>query len=84
MAYDEILTQIKIVLAAGLASIFDFTVLDSIKQTFKNKGKIPFPTDQENVLARHALMAVGYDDNLIITNEIDGSQTTGTFLIRNS
>lgn len=84
MSLDDILVNIKTVLAGGLASIFGFTVYDSIVQTEENGGRIPFPTDKENIRGGHAIMAVGYDDNLTITNELDGSQTTGAFLIRNS
>lgn len=80
----ENLVQIKTVLAGGLASIFGFTIYDSIAQTRTNCGQIPFPTDKESVRGGHALMAVGYDDKMTITNQIDGSKTTGAFLIRNS
>lgn len=84
MSHDDILVQIKKTLAGGLASIFGFTVYDSIAQTKTNGGKIPFPTDKENIRGGHAIMAVGYDDKITVTNELDGSQTTGAFLIRNS
>lgn len=84
MPLEDILVQIKTVLAGGLASIFGFTIYDSIVQTKTNGGKIPFPTDKENIRGGHAIMAVGYDDNQIITNEVDGTQTRGAFLIRNS
>jgi C1A family cysteine protease len=61
-----------------------FTIYDSIVQTKINGGKIPFPTDKESIRGGHAMMTVGYDDNKIITNEVDGTQTRGAFLIRNS
>lgn len=48
-------------------------------------GKIPFPCDGEKVEGGHAVVAVGYDDNLEISNPgCDGSSTTGALLIRNS
>lgn len=84
MALTDVLIDIKCVLAAGLATMFGFTVYDSIVQAGTNGGKIPFPANNENVLGGHAIMAVGYDDSMVITNSIDGSKTTGAFLIRNS
>ena len=48
---------------------------------------IPLPTDTE--LAGepewgHAIVAVGYDDNLKITNTVSAKSTKGALLIRNS
>jgi C1A family cysteine protease len=84
MALEDVLVQIKTVLAGGLAAIFGITMYDSISQSKTNGGKIPFPSDKENIRGGHAMMAVGYDNNQIITNEVNGTQTRGAFLIRNS
>jgi C1A family cysteine protease len=78
-----VLDRIKTDLAAGLPSMFGFTVYSSIRQAAKD-GKIPFPSKGETVLGGHAMDAVGYDDNLTITNANDGSTTTGALLVRNS
>ena len=51
---------------------------------FNNDGKIPFPCKLENAVGGHAVVAVGYDDNLKIKNNTCGIQTEGAFLIRNS
>jgi len=80
----DLLKRIKANLAASLPSIFGFTVYDSISQADKAEGRIPFPGARERVLGGHAVMAVGYDDKLKITNGSSKKATTGAILIRNS
>lgn len=82
---DILLKRIKSNLAAGLPSMFGFTVYTSVSQAEVNVGKIPYPTAGENIEGGHAVVAVGYDDNIKIrnTNE-NGIETTGAILIRNS
>ena len=83
-AKDALLNQIKTNLAAGLPSMFGFTVYSSISQA-DTTGKIPYPTSGEKVLGGHAVDAVGYDDKMKIKNTNPGAQeTTGALLIRNS
>jgi len=78
-----LLDRIKTYLAAGLPSMFGFTVYNSIGQD--NTGKIPFPAAGDQVAGGHAIVAVGYDDTLQIKNNKPGSvATTGALLIRNS
>ena len=36
------------------------------------------------MLGGHAMLVIGYDDNLAITNTNNGSTTTGALLVRNS
>ena len=69
-----VLSNIKTQVAAGLPSMFGFTVYSSIS----NAAEIPFPTKSETVLGGHAICCVGYDDNKVI-----GTQK-GALLIRNS
>ncbi len=81
----NLLAQIKTNLAANLPSMFGFTVYDSISQANGvGKGKIPFPCPNDKVAGGHAIMAVGYDDTLVIKNANCGTTTTGALLIRNS
>jgi C1A family cysteine protease len=79
-----LLDRIKTYLAAGLPSMFGFTVYDSISQG-NATGKIPFPVATDKVAGGHAIVAVGYDDTMKIQNARPGSAaTTGALLIRNS
>ena len=79
-----ILESVKTHLAAGLPSMFGFTVYSSYVQADKN-GMIPYPTKSERIAGGHAIVAVGYDEKLKIKNENPGGpETTGAILIRNS
>jgi len=81
---DALLARIKTNLAAGLPSMFGFTVYSSYTQAAAN-GKIPYPTPGEKIVGGHAIVAVGYDDGMKIKNASPGaSETTGALLIRNS
>ena len=62
-----LLERIRTNLTAGLPSIFGFTVYNSIHDS-GDTGMIPYPCKKEQVLGGHAVMAVGYDDNMVITN----------------
>lgn len=85
-AKPALLAAIKTNLASGLPSMFGFTVYSSYTQaSVANKGAIPYPTIGEKVMGGHAIMAVGYDDSLVIKNTNGGATaTTGALLIRNS
>ncbi len=80
---EVILDRIKTNLAAGLPSIFGFTVYSSI-QGSSATGNIPYPCKGEEVMGGHAVMAVGYDDKMEIKNYSCKNKTTGALLIRNS
>lgn len=79
----EVLGRVKAYLAAGIPSIFGFFGFDSFEDT-DQEGGIPFPCPDERALWGHAVMAVGYDDRLGVTNTRCGIQTEGALLIRNS
>jgi C1A family cysteine protease len=78
-----LLTRIKTNLAAGLPSVFGFTVYSSIAQA-ATTGRIPSPGPGEKVLGGHAMLVIGHDDNLKITNTNTGATTKGALLVRNS
>jgi C1A family cysteine protease len=79
----EVLGSVRKSLAAGVPSMFGFTVYSSISQA-KEDGGIPFPTMNDRVLGGHAVMAVGYDDKVEIKNSDGDSSTEGALLVRNS
>lgn len=74
----KVLDNVKAFLAAGLPSMFGFTVYNSIPGSGDGKGEIPFPTGGEKVVGGHAVLAVGYDDAKKI------GATTGALMVRNS
>jgi C1A family cysteine protease len=78
-----LLDRIKTNLAAGLPSMFGFTVYTSISQA-GTSGKIPFPANGETVRGGHAVDVAGYDDNMRIRNSNNGVETVGALMIRNS
>ena len=80
---DLLLKRIKSFLAAGLPSMFGFSVFSSIEQT-NGDGKIPYPCRGEKILGGHAVVAVGFNDDIKIKNTTCGVETTGALLIRNS
>ena len=82
---EQLLSRIKRILAAGLPSMFGFTVYSSYTQA-RTTGKIPYPTPGEMRVGGHAVVAVGYDDHMKIenTNVDPPLETTGALLIRNS
>jgi C1A family cysteine protease len=83
---DTLLRRIKEHLHLGLPSIFGFTCYSSLDEDeVTETGKIPFPGDKEKTDGGHAVMAVGYDDNIIIENPLSPKiKTKGAILIRNS
>jgi C1A family cysteine protease len=81
---DDLLLRIKTNLSAALPSMFGFSVYSSISQA-ATTGKIPFPNIGERLLGGHAVVTIGYDDGIKITNSNPGGhETTGALLIRNS
>jgi C1A family cysteine protease len=80
---DLLLKRIKYFLKAKLPSMFGFTVFSSIGQA-GNSGKIPFPCSGEKILGGHAVMVVGFSNDVKIKNTICGVKTKGALLIRNS
>jgi C1A family cysteine protease len=83
---DKLLSTIKSNLNNELPSMFGFTVFSSyVQASAANKGAIPFPAAGEKVVGGHAIVAVGYNDTIKITNAAPGAPTTtGALLIRNS
>ncbi len=73
---EEILQSVKETLTQQIPVMFGFTVYSSIRDSIG--GKIPFPKRNESVLGGHAVVAVGFDDSMVI------GDSKGAFIIRNS
>jgi C1A family cysteine protease len=76
-----LLASIKAHLASQLPAIFGFAVYGSIVEASES-GRIPFPVAGDRVEGGHAVMAVGYDDDIAIPNR--KGESRGGVLIRNS
>jgi C1A family cysteine protease len=74
----DVLDSLKHSLAAGLPSMFGFTVYSSFPPVGEGTGEIPYPQPGESVLGGHAIVAVGYSDGKKIAGD------KGALLIRNS
>jgi C1A family cysteine protease len=82
----NVLNSVKTYLAKGIPSMFGFWGYGSF-DFGDSPGHIPMPTDAELASEPewgHAIVAIGYDDNLKITNTISTKSTMGALLIRNS
>ena len=80
---QALLNKIKDYLRKGLPMMFGFTCFTSLDRA--DDGKIPFPDRAEEVDGGHAVMAMGFDDAMKITNPNNSNiVTTGAIKIRNS
>lgn len=83
-AVAQDINQIKGCVASGYPMVLGFTVYTAFEsQAVATSGILTMPASTEQVLGGHAVLCVGYDDNMKITNP-DGSVSTGAILIRNS
>lgn len=85
IAATELLQQVKTHLTKGLVMTFGFTTYNSVDSALE--GRVPFPLASERVKGGHAINAVGYDDNIKVTNPLgtkSAKPTKGAILIRNS
>jgi C1A family cysteine protease len=80
---EAALKSVKKYLAAGIPSMFGFWGFPSFEDT-DVKGGIPYPCPGEQAQWGHAIVAVGYDDNIRIKNTKCNVETAGALLIRNS
>ena len=95
---QNLVDQIKVFIAAGYPVMFGLWVYESLlkqardsffkpeKEHGKVKGYIQFPKRNEKCIGSHALVAVGFNDELVIKNESSkaSKSTIGAFKIRNS
>jgi C1A family cysteine protease len=84
ISVTALLNKVKKNLGIGIPAMFGFVAYSSYTQA-TNNGYIPYPTKGEKPVGGHAVVAVGYNDNLKIKNSnLGGKETTGALLIRNS
>jgi C1A family cysteine protease len=74
---QTLLDNVRKMVAAGLPSMFGFTVYSSISEA-EATGDIPFPTSRDTRQGGHAVVVAGYDDNRPM------GPYKGALLIRNS
>lgn len=87
VALPAVVASVKKYLAAGIPSMFGFWGFPDSMQSDVPGAFAPQPAnwDPNTIAWGHAILAVGYDDNLKITNTVSPAQTAkGAFLIRNS
>ena len=81
---EILLFQIQAVLAAGFPCIFGFTVYSSIyNEENVSSGCIPYPSQRDQVIGGHTVLAVGYDNYKEIKYS-GKNKSRGALLIRNS
>ncbi|MBE9136629.1 hypothetical protein IQ254_05335 [Nodosilinea sp. LEGE 07088] len=95
---DDLLTRIKIVLAAGFPCMFGFTLYQSMYESFNvRRGFIPYPLNATRNLRRldtqvgnnaavggHAVVAVGYHNYKRVPFSGGKGYSQGAILVRNS
>ncbi|HUH64353.1 MAG TPA: C1 family peptidase [Terracidiphilus sp.] len=79
----NVLASVKTYLAYGIPAMFGFWGFPS-SQNADVRGAFAFPAPGEQAVWGHAVVAVGYDDNIKITNLVSKHVTTGALLLRNS
>jgi C1A family cysteine protease len=80
---DKVLDSARRIMALANPFIFGFSVYSCIEQANEN-GKVPYPTSGDSFLGGHAVLAVGYDDEMKIKHADSGDETTGAILFKNS
>jgi len=70
-------------IAAGIPAMFAFYGFDSFNDGTRD-GEVPFPNPGEIIQWGHGVVAVGYDNNKVITNRYTGRKNTGALQFRNS
>ena len=81
---QEVLDSTRKYLSAGIPCMFGFYGFPSANSA-DVLGAFPFPCPRERAIWGHAVVAVGFDEGMEITNRrCPSTKTKGAFLIRNS
>jgi C1A family cysteine protease len=84
---DELLQTIKLQLAAGFPLAFGTVLFDGAilyARRPETAGQLPHPHSTDKPKGGHALVAVGYDDSMVIKHPKSEISTQGAILVRNS
>lgn len=80
----ELLHVAKAHIAAQVPFAFGFPLYPLLSAA-RSTGMIAYPSPPQQNIANHAVLAVGYDDNLVIGDGLAGAaKTTGAIRIKNS
>jgi len=74
------LEAVKRALAAGFVVSFGFPVYSSMTES----SFVPYPTPKDKLQGGHAVLAVGYNDSVVIEDSDGKTTTEGCLLFRNS
>jgi len=80
---DGTLLRLKANLAAKAPVVFGFFMFES-SFTAAASGRIPFPSGRDRPIGGHAVVAVGYDDEILIRDPTTQQDKRGGILFRNS
>jgi len=83
VTHKDLLKRIKSFINRKMPIMFGFTVYNSLSQA-NTTGKIPYPCSKDRRNGGHAVVAMGFDDSIVIENKNCGEQTKGAIQIRNS
>lgn len=82
---QTVLNNIRANVSSGQSVITGVDLYSVLYLTIPGIGDYYFPCPDDNILGRHAMLIVGYDDNRVITNPLCTQMTTvGAFLAKNS
>jgi C1A family cysteine protease len=78
----DVLDQIKAQILKKRPILFGTPMFDSMKQS--TNGDMYYPSEGDPVVGNHAMVVVGYEDRMTMTNPITKHTSRGAFLVRNS
>ncbi|WP_447598238.1 C1 family peptidase [Nitrospira sp. Nam80] len=74
------LDSVKRTLAAGFVVSFGFPVYNAMTES----PYVPYPTSKDTLQGGHAVLAVGYDDNIEVEDPLGKKTSEGCLIFRNS
>ena len=81
---QAVLDRVRGFLAAGFSMSIGFPLIKSALKASKTTGLFNMPAPKEEAIGRHAVLLVGYDDELVVPGVDGGPSATGALLFKNS